>query len=243
MNKPRIEEPEQDAPATPDWSTLAIRQGDNLPHWTCESAIYHVSFRLSDSVPSEVRQAWTRERESIVATAAQMGRPLSEDEAKRLQHLYSDKIESFLDAGQGACHLNHPGIADMVANALYYFDGQRYRLHAWCVMPNHVHVLVEPFAGRPLGKIVHSWKSFTANEANKGLNLTGQFWQHEPYDHIIRSEREYRFHVEYVWENPDKAGLKQWKWRWRQSVAELPAHKWPELPAPEIESRNEQAEN
>ncbi len=223
-NEARTPAPEQDAPATmrsgtPDWSTLTIKQGDNLPHWTCEAAIYHVSFRLSDSVPSEVREAWIRERDSIIANAAQFGRPLSDDEEKRLQHLYSEKIERFLDAGHGVCHMNNPAIADLVANALRHFDGGRYCLHAWSVMPNHVHVVVEPFQGQQLGMIVHSWKSFTANEANKALKLTGQFWQHEPYDHIIRSEREYRFQVDYVWGNPDKAGLTHWQWRRRPNVA------------------------
>jgi REP element-mobilizing transposase RayT len=201
-----------------DWSTLTIRQGDNLPHWTCEAAIYHVSYRLSDSVPAGVREAWGRERESIIATAAQLGRPLSEEEEKRLQYLYSEKIERFLDAGHGACHMNNSDIADIVANALCHFEGQRYRLHAWSVMPNHVHAIAEPLRGQDLGKIVHSWKSFTANEANKVLKLSGQFWQHEPYDHIIRSEKEYRFQVDYVWNNPDKVGLTNWKWRWRNTV-------------------------
>jgi REP element-mobilizing transposase RayT len=200
--------PVLEAPATtPDWNTLAIRKGDNLPHWSCNHAIYHVSFRLSDSIPISKREEWLKEREDILANARRQGRTLSEPEQKRLQYLYSEKIETYLDSGQGECWLARAEIAAIVENALKHFDGQRYRLHAYCVMPNHVHVIVEPANGNELEAIIHSWKSFTANVANKILKRTGQFWQHEPYDHIIRNEREYCFQLQYVWDNPDKAGI------------------------------------
>ncbi len=213
--------PEQDAPATlapatlvgPDWETLAIRQGDNLPHWTCEHAIYHVDFRLADALPLSIREQWVQEREDILKTAQQLGRPLSAAEEQRLQYLYSEKVEAYLDAGHGACWMKQANIAQIVADALTFFNGQRYHLHAWCVMPNHVHVIVEPFQGHKLDQIVHSWKSFTANEINKALRRTGQVWQHEPYDHIIRSEKEYAFQLDYVWSNPDKSGIDAPRWR------------------------------
>jgi len=206
--------PELEAPATfTDWDTLTIRKGDNLPHWSCDNAIYHVSFRLSDSIPVSKRDEWLREREDIFANARRQGRALSEPEQKRLQYLYSEKIETYLDSGQGECWLAGAEIAAIVENALKHFDGQRYRLHTYSVMPNHVHVIVEPVNGNELEAIIHSWKSFTANEANKALKRSGRFWQHEPYDHIIRNEREYCFQLQYVWDNPDKAGVTARRWR------------------------------
>jgi REP element-mobilizing transposase RayT len=207
--------PEQDAPATisPDWATLAIRQGDNLPHWSCDRAIYHVSFRLVDSVPKSKLEDWAAEREQIVATARQLGRDLSEHEEERLRYLYSEKIEAHLDQGHGECWLRQPDVAMLVADALRHFNGQRYSLHAWCIMPNHVHVIVQPMPGNPLPRIVHSWKSYTASVANRELGREGQFWQHEPYDHIIRSGREYAFQVDYTWKNPDKAGISAPRWK------------------------------
>ena len=215
-----------------DNQSLQTSEGENLPHWTCDNAIYHVSFRLADSVPNSRRNEWLAERNSIEENAKALGRELMEEEKKRLQFLYSERIEFFLDAGHGDCHLKKPEIAEIVAGALKHFDGERYHLHAWCVMPNHVHVIVEVAGNkvaRPsrsgitpketdrdgLSTIIHSWKSFTAHEANKRLNRKGDFWQHDAYNHIIRSEKEYRFQLNYVWENPDKAGLDRWQWRWK----------------------------
>ncbi len=214
--------PELEAPATfkskPaiffDRETLVIRQGENLPHWSCASAVYHVAFRLVDSVPASVRSAWRQERNDIFANAAITGRPLTEAEELRLKNLYSERIEKLLDAGGGACHLAKPEIASLIAEALEHFDKNRYSLHAWCIMPNHVHVMVEPLSPFELDDIVHSWKSFTAIKANRLLKLHGQFWQHEPYDHIIRTTKEYWFQVAYIWKNPEKAGLQNWPWRY-----------------------------
>ena len=193
--------------------TLSTGRGENLPHWTCDNATYHVSFRLADSVPQATRDEWVREREAIIENAKRAKRELTAVEEERMRFLYSDRIENFLDAGHGACYLAKPETAELVAGALRHFDGDRYKLHAWCVMPNHVHAVVEPLAGHDLSAIIHSWKSYTAHEANQALGRSGDFWQHDAYNHIIRSEKEYVFQTRYVWENPDKAGLKDWRWR------------------------------
>lgn len=103
-------------------------------------------------------------------------------------------------------------IAQMVANTLAFFNGKRYHLHAWCVMPNHVHVLVEPLAGHRLPDIVQSWKSFTAKTANKLLDRSGDFWQPEYYDHLLRDAEDYAHAVWYVEQNPLTAGLYEWQW-------------------------------
>ncbi|WP_051328162.1 transposase [Desulfatirhabdium butyrativorans] len=197
-----------------DESTLSIHHGENLPHWTCDNAVYHVVFRLADAVPHAKREEWLAERKRIEDTARNQNRDLTEEERKRLQFLYSERIEKYLDTGHGACHLRRAEVAEMVANAIRHFEGDRYRLHAWCVMPNHVHVIVEPLPDWKLSGILHSWKSFTAHQANQMLKRSGDFWQRDAYNHIIRNEKEYWFQIRYVWENPDKAGLNDWKWRW-----------------------------
>jgi len=195
------------------WETLVIRHGANLPHWSCDRAIYHVVFRLADSIPSSVLNEWRLERDAMINMARKPGRDISEDELKRVNYLFSEKIEQYLDAGHGSCWLQKPEIAMIIAENLQHFEGKKYRLHAWCIMPNHVHVIVEPINSYLLSRIIHSWKSFTATKANKMLGLNGQFWQHEPYDHIIRSKEAYRFLCEYIWQNPEKAGLRHWPWR------------------------------
>lgn len=203
-----------DAPAT-----IKKREGAYLPHWTRDGAAYAVTFRLGDSLPRQVLESWLFERRDIVRTAEQMGRPLSEHEEKRLQQLHSERVETYLDAGHGACWLCQPAIAQLVADALRHFDGQRYRLHAWCVMPNHVHVIVEPLAGHELPQLLHSWKSFTAKAANRLLGRTGEFWQEEYYDHLIRDEEDYAHALRYLLENPAAAGLSHWQWVWSREVA------------------------
>jgi len=191
---------------------LNIRQGAYLPHWTQEGAAYAVNFRLIDSLPADVLKRWVAERDDIAKTARQMGRELSDAELDRLEELHSEKIEKWLDAGHGACWLKNERIAQIVADALAHFDGERYVLLAWSVMPNHVHAVFRPTAGHELPDILHSWKSFTSHRANKILKRTGEFWQAEYYDHLIRNENDFRKQVEYTLENPAKAGLADWKW-------------------------------
>jgi REP element-mobilizing transposase RayT len=204
-------------------ATIKKRQGAYLPHWTRDGAWYAVTFRLWDSLPQHVIESWLFERKNIVKTAEQMKRPLSEHEERRLAHLYSERIERYLDAGYGACFMKDERIAGLVQNALFHFDDVRYSLAAWSVMPNHVHVVIQPFGGiittagmavplAELPEILHSWKSFTAKEANKLLHRSGDFWQAESYDHLIRSAADFRHAVRYVLNNPIRAGLKNWKW-------------------------------
>jgi REP element-mobilizing transposase RayT len=191
---------------------VKIRQGARLPHWTREGATYAVTFRAADSLPKAVLEAWEFERRNLIRTARQFGRPLTSHEEKRLDQLFSEKVEKYLDEGQGKCWLRQDRIARVVAGALGFFEGGQYRLFAWCVMPNHVHVVLQPLPGHDLPAILHSWKSYTAKEINKALQTTGRFWEVEYYDHLIRDARDFRAQIEYVLGNPQKARLKNWKW-------------------------------
>ncbi len=199
----------------PTWESLEVRQGRNLPHWSCDHAIYHVVMRLADSLPAKVLDKWKHERDDILENARQLGRELTEAEEKRLQHLFSSEIEACLDRGIGECWLRSPQIAEIVQNALKHGEGDKYKLHAWCVMPSHVHVLVEPGQNVELDNIVKSWTAFTGRMANHALKRRGRFWQPEPYDHIIRSSREYSSQIEYIYKNSEKAGMPDWPWRFR----------------------------
>jgi len=193
-------------------TSLHIRQGAYLPHWTRDHAIYSVTFRLADSLPQSVVEIWLAERENIVKNARQMNRSLSGEEQERLQYLFSEKVDNYMDRGNGACWMKRDEIAGIVADALRHFDGNRYLLGAWCVMPNHAHVILQPLSGHALSDILHSWKSFTANQANRVLKRQGEFWQPEYYDHQIRDENDLCHSIEYVLSNPEKAGLRNWKW-------------------------------
>jgi REP element-mobilizing transposase RayT len=154
-----------------------------LPHFDSEDVIQFVTFRLADSLPKEA-----------LARIHSAARP----ESLR---------DEMLDQGWGACWLRSAPIATLVEEAFHAFDGTRYRLHAWTIMPNHVHVLVTVLQAGSLGTIVSSWKRFTARAANKQLGRTGAFWQNDYWDRFIRNETHFTATLSYINQNPVKAGL------------------------------------
>lgn len=103
-------------------------------------------------------------------------------------------------------------VAEIVKASILHFNDERYDLFAWCIMPNHVHLVIQPRAGFHLDVILHSIKSFSANEINRVLGCSGPVWMKESFDHLIRSEASFRRHLEYVRTNPMKAGLFNWPW-------------------------------
>jgi 3-hydroxymyristoyl/3-hydroxydecanoyl-(acyl carrier protein) dehydratase/REP element-mobilizing transposase RayT len=191
---------------------VRIANRGQLPHWDQTGATYFVTFRLADSLPEEARKRIEAERQEIVKNAEQLRRPLSAGEQERVDYLYSARVDELLNAGHGACHFNDVRCAGTVADALRHFDSQRYTLYAWCVMPNHVHVVFRASPEHDLSEILHSWKSFTAKECNKVLGRTGEFWQRESFDRIVRDAADFERRVRYTLDNPGVAGLKEWKW-------------------------------
>jgi REP element-mobilizing transposase RayT len=192
---------------------VQVRQGAYLPHWTQDGALYHVVFRLADSLPASIVAQYRAELEALRKAAAEQ--KMSPDvQSQQLRALFSERVEAALDRGLGACWLARSDIAELTANTLRHFNGKRYDLPAWCVMPNHVHAIVRPANGHSLPSILKSWKGYLAHEANRLLSRTGEFWQPEYYDHLIRSERELADTIAYVQRNPANAGLHAWPWVW-----------------------------
>lgn len=174
-----------------------------LPHFDHPGLIQSITFRLADALPAQVVERLRA----------------SETEDAR----FRASLEDYLNAGHGACLLREPVHAHSVEDALLHFDGQRYRLLAWVVMPNHVHVLIETQAGHPLAEVVHSWKSFTAKIILRALppGRQGVLWQREYFDRYIRDERHLRAVIEYIDNNPVKAGLAKAAGDWRFGSARL----------------------
>ena len=166
-----------------------------LPHFDGQAIQQVVSWHLADSLPLEVAHR-------LAATA-------NDVETRK-------RYEAYLDAGHGACVLRDPVCAEIVQHALLYFDEERYRLLAWVVMPNHVHVLVESRIGHGLADIMHSWKRHTARLINRHLGQSGPLWRREYWDRYIRDERHYDAAVAYIENNPVQAGLvaKPAEWAW-----------------------------
>jgi len=214
------------APANPLIAGMHFR--GKLPHLKKEGAVYFVTFRLGDSLPAHEIARLKNERRAITEQARAAKRPLTWHEEQELLAWYCDKVEALLDDGRGACWLSKPNVADLVAGALEFFEGQRYELRAWVVMPNHVHAVLWPMPGHALSNILHSWKSYTSKEANKLLHCGGgPFWQAESFDHWVRDDAEHARLVAYVENNPVKARLcarpEAWPWSsasaptWRQA--------------------------
>lgn len=193
-----------------------------LPHLKVEGGTYWVTFHLADSLPQEVLQRIEEERKDF--EKQQQGNPQidAKELAKQWQRLYSKRIQAFLDAGHGACWLRREDIGGLVASAIRHFEGARYDLHAWVVMPNHVHVMTTPHEAWTLSSILHSWKSYTATQANRILGRVGKpFWQRESYDHLVRNDEEFYRICEYTINNPVAAGLCSKREGWKFSSAFL----------------------
>jgi REP element-mobilizing transposase RayT len=164
-----------------------------LPHFDGRPMPQFITFHLAGSLPKKVIQRW---REEL--------KPLKyEQERIVLQR----RIEKYLDHGYGDAFLKLPQVARMVQNSLLKFDGVRYRLFAWVVMPNHVHSLLTRFEEFELSDILHSLKSFTSHEANKILHRRGQFWIEDYFDRYIRDQKHFEKTIKYIENNPVKAGL------------------------------------
>ena len=212
----------------PDRQSNALRSGTHtrgyLPHVKREGARYFVTFRLADSLPKEVLLKIKGKRATRLAALNGSGTAKPKDSPgpaidsiKQIERDYFCDLEDYLDKGEGQCWLRRPDIARIVCEALKFFDVKRYDLKAWVVMPNHVHVVFWPMPNQTVSQIVQSWKRYSAREANKVLQLTGEaFWQPEPFDHWIRNDAEYARFCSYVVHNPVKARLcrmvEEWPW-------------------------------
>jgi REP-associated tyrosine transposase len=169
-----------------------------LPHFDNGAIVQVITFRLADSLPRGVYK-------HILSVA-------DDGERERLMH-------RLIDEGRGRCLLRTPANAEIVVEALSFFDGERYRLLAWVIMPNHVHAMVEQIEGHRLDQIVHSWKSFTAKQINRRLNMDGRLWARDYFDRYVRGERHYFNAIYYIENNPVKAGFVRMAEDWAYSSA------------------------
>ncbi|MDD4059578.1 MAG: transposase [Kiritimatiellae bacterium] len=178
----------------------------NLPHWQQGHVWCFVTWRLGDSLPKAKLEQWTSERAVWMSRHPE---PWGEDTDTEYHDRFSRQIDEWLDQGSGSCVLRDSANAALVAEALRHFDGERYEIASFVVMPNHVHVLFRPLGEHALAEILKSWKGFTAREINKRMGKTGALWQEEYWDRLIRNERHFFKVAEYIRMNPVKAKLKE----------------------------------
>ena len=182
-----------------------IRQTENrLPHWQQKGAVYFITFRLADAVPSRLRIQWEGEREAWLKVHPD---PWSTETELEYHKRFSSAIEHWLDAGHGACLLRRRDCAEVVAGALRHFDSERVVMISTVVMPNHVHALFVQNPEWPLEKLIRSWKGFTARQVNLLLERSGGLWQRDYFDRLVRDEKHFANCVRYIRRNPEKAHL------------------------------------
>lgn len=198
-----------------------------LPHIQPVDATLFVTFRLAGSIPKVILAQLHED-----LRARQRLLDLISDQVLRQAKHYEEQRRSFgrydayLDGATNEPYwLSNPQIAQLLVDALHHRDGNVYDLHAFTIMSNHAHVVFKPLdravKGQPvtpwpLQTIMHSLKLYTARRGNGILGRTGQFWEHESYDHVVRSQEEWERIVKYVLNNPVKAGLcETWEdWPW-----------------------------
>jgi len=180
-----------------------------LPHF--ENRQYQmITFRLYDSLPQTVIEEW--KEESILLQNEilhSQTHNLTELEKKRRLEIKKklDLVEKYEDAGYGQCFMGDDRFAGLMKEALLYNDNKRYDLICWCIMPNHVHVLISPFEEVSMSKIMFDWKSYTTHTFNKLLGRIGKIWMNEYFDRYIRDIDHFNKVVDYIENNPVKAGI------------------------------------
>jgi type I restriction enzyme R subunit len=184
------------------------QHGAHLPHWQQGEVFVFVTWRLADSLPESQLVEWASEKEIWMKL-----HPQPWDEITRLAYRerFPERIDYWLDQGQGSCVLARDSIRKVVVESLRFFEGERYEIAAFVVMPNHVHLLFRPIVGYLVADIVHSWRSFTGNEANRILGRKQTLWSAGYWDRLIRDREHFLRTVRYIKNNPVKAKLTEGK--------------------------------
>ncbi len=194
------------------------------PHWAQAGAVVFITFRTHDSIPREVVARWEAEkREWLRLRGKDTGAhwsavvpTLPAEERADFRVTFNRCREAYLDSCHGRCLLRRPELAKIVADALLHFDGQRYRLGDFVVMPNHIHLLAAFPTADAMRAQCDSWLHYTAVQINRATGEAGKFWQQEPFDHLVRSPEQYGHLRAYIADNPRTAGLAPGEYLYRK---------------------------
>jgi len=189
-----------------------------LPHFDQGCIFQVITYRLSDSLPQECLKTLQAELES--------------HDKEKMEEERRKEIEELLDRGHGSCVLKNKKCAEIIEENWQHFNGVRYKLIAYVIMPNHVHVLINAYQGFELGKIVASWKGYSARRINEfignagsagrltgfknkiqnagqatGASVDGKLWQRGYWDRYIRDEKHFYQTIEYIKKNFNNGGV------------------------------------
>ncbi len=179
------------------WVSCLIRRRtfslpDNIrPHWSQAGAIVFITFRLHDSIPQEVIRRWESLKQAWLSEEGSLD--IGPKSSRRLTRSYNRRSlanstatrEYFLDTCHGSCILRRPELSQIVFDSLLHFDGDRYRMGDFVIMPNHVHLLAAFATEEVMTAQCDSWLHYTAWQINKVLGRKGKIWSQEPFDHLV----------------------------------------------------------
>lgn len=192
------------------------------PHWSQAGAVVFITFRTADSIPRAVLKRWEQEKQVWLQRRGFCGHwsellpGLSPKDQSEFHREFNRCREAYLDSCQGRCVLKKPELAQIVADSLLHFDGQRYRMGDFVVMPNHVHLLAAFATAETLKEQCDSWLHYTAVQVNRKIGEKGKFWQQEPFDHLVRSLEQYEYLRQYIADNPEKSHLQPGEFLYRR---------------------------
>lgn len=186
------------------WTESIKVKKRKLPHWEQPGGCYFVTFRLADSLPKERVEALRQEREDWLTLHP---RPWSEKVEREYGQCFTKREEEWLDAGYGSCSLQSEKIRKIVRDSIEKFDGDRYDLDCYVLMPNHVHLIWQMRDSHTLTAELRTLKGVTARYCNQALDRSGTFWMRESYDRLVRDLRELEAFRDYIESNGSMAAL------------------------------------
>jgi len=187
----------------------------HLPHWLQAGTIAFLTFRTLDSMPESVMKRWFAERQALLVKHGidpqsnwrSIVNALPVAQRFRIKWALTESWDSFLDECHGTCQLRDPAISKIVYESLLHFDDVRYAMTDFVIMPNHVHLLAAFASEEGMLEQCTSWKRYTAVRINRALRQSGDFWQVDGFDHLVRSEEHFQHYRQYIANNPEKCNL------------------------------------
>ncbi len=193
----------------------------NLPHFFDVNKPIFITYRMKHDLPKQVMEDYTRRVDEYNKELDALGTK-EREEMKRIKDakFFTWFDELLAKAPDVPNLLQRDDIREVIAESFHYFDNQRYKLLAYSIMPNHIHVLILPKTQEngdifPIQHIIYTWKKYTALAINRLIGKTGNFWQKEGYDHLVRDDSELANVLNYILMNPVKAGLVQQWQEWK----------------------------
>ena len=193
----------------------------NLPHMFDVEKPVFITYRLNFTIPKAVAEEYERrikEWTEEIAKLPEEDKKLKLNDKNARSFAWFDELIAKSDEVPQLLHKE--GFREIIEESFKHFDGIRYKLLCYCIMSNHVHVLISPLLqddGKifSIPHIVYTWKKYTAAAINKLMESKGNLWQKEIYDRLVRDEKELGRVVEYILNNPVKAGLVAQWWQWK----------------------------